>query len=110
MGPLRRGVNVGGEMIERLAFAPDTAAESSIHEHLGVWPPDALIVMQTHFFYNLMDSRPDRDARMLATIERVAPAYGDDWFILGELGFAHEENGHYSQARDLAERSLAANP
>jgi hypothetical protein len=42
--------------------------------------------------------------------ERVAPAYGDDWFMLSELAFAAEENGDYSRARDLAEQSLAGNP
>jgi tetratricopeptide (TPR) repeat protein len=96
-------------VLERFAFATDTA-ETAIQEHLAVWPRDAVIVMQAHYFYNIMDSRPDRDTRMLATDERVAPAYGDDWFMLGELAFAAEENGSYSQARELAEQSLAGNP
>jgi hypothetical protein len=96
-------------VLERFALASDTA-ETAIQEHLARWPRDALIVMQAHYFYNIMDSRPNRDTRMLATDERVAPAYGADWFMLGELAFAAEENGHYSRARDLAEQSLAENP
>jgi hypothetical protein len=66
--------------------------------------------MQAHVFYNIMDSRVDRDIRMLAIDERVAPAYGDDWFMLGELAFAAEENSDYSRARGLAEQSLVGNP
>jgi tetratricopeptide (TPR) repeat protein len=97
------------EVIERFAMAEGTT-EAAIREHLRVWPRDALILMQAHFFYNLMDPRPDRDTRLLATTEAVAPAYGDDWFMLGELAFAAEEKGGYSRARDLAEQSLAANP
>jgi hypothetical protein len=96
-------------VLERFAFSVETA-ETAIQEHLAVWPRDAVIVMQAHLFYNIMDARADRDSRMLAVDERVAPAYGDDWFMLGELAFAAEENGEYSRARDLAEHSLAGNP
>ena len=116
---LRRSASLGAQcterershlgVLERFALAVHEA-EAAIQEHLARWPRDAVVVLQAHYFYNLMDSRPDRDARMLALDERVAPAYGDDWFMLGELAFAAEENGHYSRARDLAERSLVGNP
>jgi Anaphase-promoting complex, cyclosome, subunit 3 len=84
--------------------------EAAIHDHLDRWACDAFIVMQAHYLYNLFDPRPDRDQRLLAMDERLAPSYGNDWFMLGELAFATEENGEYARARELAERSLAAKP
>jgi tetratricopeptide (TPR) repeat protein len=96
------------DVVERFAFSPQTV-EAAIHTHLERWPRDAVVVMQAHFFYNIVDSRPDRDARLLALAEAVAPAFGDDWYMLGELAFAAEENGQYQRARDLAEEALAGN-
>lgn len=83
--------------------------EAGVQRHLNEWPRDALMVLQGHFLYNILVSRPDRDTCMLALDEKIAPAYGDDWFMGSELAFAAEENGEYSRARDLAEGSLAAN-
>ncbi len=97
------------QVLERFTAFDVLLAESAIHAHLQEWPRDAVIVMQAHYLYNLFDPRPDRDQRMLALNERLAPSYGDDWFMLGELAFAAEENAGYVRARDLAERSLAVN-
>ena len=97
------------QALERFMAFDVALTESAIHAHLQDWPRDAVIVMQAHFLYNLFDPRPDRDRRLLALDEQVAPFYDGDWFMLGELAFAAEENAEYARARDLAERSLAAN-
>ena len=96
------------DVLHRFALAPDKT-EAAIQKHLSVWPGDALIVLQADYFYNFVDSRSDRYPRQLALFEQVVRAYEDDWFMLGELAFAAEENGYYSRARELAEHSLAEN-
>jgi tetratricopeptide (TPR) repeat protein len=97
------------QVLERFATFDVPFIETAVRAHLQEWPRDAVIVTQAHFLYNLFDFRPDRDRRLLALAEEIAPSYGDDWFMLGSLAFASEENGAYDRARDLAERSLAAN-
>jgi tetratricopeptide (TPR) repeat protein len=39
--------------------------------------------------------------------EDLAPAYGDDWWLLGVRAFAHHDVGLIEEARGLADRSLA---
>jgi tetratricopeptide (TPR) repeat protein len=54
--------------------------------------------------------RPDREAYRAAFLERLAPAYGDDWYFLSALGFTYHEVGRYAESRELSERSLAQHP
>ncbi len=45
-----------------------------------------------------------------ALVERAAPAYGEDWWFAGLLGFVRQEQRRYDDAMDLACRSLAVEP
>lgn len=96
-------------VLDRFVALDVLGCEAAMHDHLTSWPRDAVIVLQAHFLHNIFDWRPDRDGRMLALASRVAPAYGDDWFMAGELAFAVDEAGDHHRARDLAERALDAN-
>ena len=97
-------------VLDRFVALDVPGTEAAILAHLERWPRDAIIVMQSHYLYNLFDPRADRDRRMLDLDERIAPAYGEDWFMRAELAFAAEENGDYARARDLAEQSLDQHP
>lgn len=79
-------------------------------KHLAVWPSDVYVLMYAHFLFNLFVPDLDRRTRHLALANHVADHLPDDWYVLGELAFATEESGHYVEARELAERSLALNP
>lgn len=45
-----------------------------------------------------------------ALVERAAPAYGEDWWFAGLLGFVRQEQRRFDEAMDLACRSLAEEP
>jgi uncharacterized NAD(P)/FAD-binding protein YdhS len=45
-----------------------------------------------------------------ALLDRIAPAYGEDWWITGLLAFSRQEQGHYADAERLATRCLGAEP
>jgi hypothetical protein len=96
-------------VLERFVALDVLGCEAAMHDHLASWPRDAVIVLQAHFLHNIFDWRPDRDRRLLDLSTKVAPAYGDDWFMAGELAFAVDEAGDHHRARDLAERALDAN-
>src|SRR4029450_1429783 len=49
-------------------------------------------------------------APLLAMMQGVASAYGDDWAFLGSYAFAPHETGPVEEARRLAERSLTLRP
>lgn len=85
-------------------------ARTAAVTHLDSWPGDALILMYAHYLFNLYVPDPDRRARHLELASAVAARVPDDWYVLGELAFATEENGQYAEARELAERSLEINP
>lgn len=85
-------------------------ARTAAVTHLDSWPGDVLILMYAHYLFNLYIPDPDRRARHLELASTVAAKVPDDWYVLGELAFAAEENGQYVEARELAERSLQLNP
>ena len=68
------------------------------------------MVKQTHYLFNLFSTDPRRRAQHYGVVLVVAEAVGTDWYYLGELGFAAEEDGRFAEARDLAEASLEAHP
>ncbi|MFC9242949.1 FAD/NAD(P)-binding protein [Streptomyces sp. NPDC057136] len=43
-------------------------------------------------------------------VEGLAPAYGDDWWYLGQLAFVRQEQERWDEAEALAARALAAVP
>ena len=85
-------------------------ARTAAVAHLDSWPGDVLILMYAHYLFNLYIPDPDRRTRHLELASAVDAHVPDDWYVLGELAFAAEENGQYLEARALAERSLQLNP
>jgi len=54
--------------------------------------------------------RQDRNEDMLALLDSVAPAYGEDWWFLGAHGFARTEALGWKAGAPLIERSLTLAP
>jgi tetratricopeptide (TPR) repeat protein len=52
----------------------------------------------------------DREQQRVALMERVAPAYGDDWWFASALAFTYMEVSRFEECRRLSERSLAQEP
>ena len=84
-----------------------------IREHLADYPRDILMIRVAQRLFALGCSGAgvaSFPAPLLALMQGVASAYGDDWAFLGSYAFAHHETGHVEEARRLAERSLALRP
>src|SRR3989449_455823 len=80
-----------------------------VDEHVAEFPRDALLVNQTSSAIGL-GGRSDREQFRAAFLERLAPAYGDDWWFHSALGFAYHEVGRLEESRRLSERSLQQYP
>lgn len=80
-----------------------------IEEHAKEFPRDALLVNQAGSTIGL-GGRVDREECRVAFVERLAHAYGDDWWYQSALGFTYHEVGRYEESRRLSERSLAQYP
>jgi len=76
-----------------------------IEEHVREFPRDALLVNQAGSTIGL-GGRADREELRVALVERLAPAYGEDWWFQSALGFTYHEVGRYEESRRLSERSL----
>ena len=77
--------------------------------HLEAYPRDALLlsVAVPTIAFSGVTRVP---AQAWAIVEGAAPAYGNDWWFDGLLGFIRQEQGRFDEAMDLATRSLAENP
>ncbi len=77
--------------------------------HLQRYPADALLLsaaVPTIAFAGVTEVPEEA----WAIVEGAAPAYGDDWWFAGLLGFVRQEQGRFEEAYDLACRSLAEVP
>ncbi len=83
-----------------------------IREHLAEFPRDAMALAAANGVYGLIgfSGRQDRNEHMLALLESVAPAYGDDWWFLGAHGFVRTEALGWKVGAPLIERALALAP
>jgi len=91
---------VGGDTARGLAL---------VDEHVAEFPTDALLVNQASGAIGL-GGRSDREEFRAAFLERLAPAYGDDWWFHSALGFAYHEVGRFEESQRLSERSLRQYP
>src|SRR5712691_2600713 len=76
-----------------------------IREHLTDYPRDILMLRLAQRLFALGCSGAgiaSFPAPLLALMQGVASAYGDDWAFLGSYAFAHHETGHVEEARRLA--------
>src|SRR5439155_14617829 len=80
-----------------------------IDEHVKEFPRDALLVNQAGSSIGL-GGRADREEFRVAFLERLAPAYGDDWWFHSALAFTYHEVDRYEESRRLSERSLRQYP
>jgi hypothetical protein len=96
-----------------LVFAGRTdAAIEAVHEHLAVWPRDALVVASAANPNGLIggSGRIGQKHRIAALMDSLASHYGDDFWFLAYHAMALSEDGQLAVARAKIERSVAANP
>jgi len=96
-----------------LMFAGKTdAAIAALHEHLGTWPRDALVLSTAANPNGLIGAcgRIGQKHEIAALLDRLAPHYGDDPWFLAHHAMALSEDGQLASARPKIERSVAANP
>jgi hypothetical protein len=91
------------------AIDGDPSAVTLIEEHLGEFPRDAYLLFQLIGPFGMIafGGSPDWRAETFALLDPMAPAYGEDWWFLTSHAFVHNELCHFTEARRLAERSLA---
>lgn len=80
-----------------------------VDEHVAEFPRDAVLVNQASSAIALA-GRPDREPHRVAFLERLAPAYGDDWWFQSALSFTYHEVDRFEEARRLSEASLRQYP
>jgi hypothetical protein len=96
-----------------LALGPDLAgALAAARGHVREFPRDALVLSLVTGVYSLtgFSGRQDRNELLLGILDEVAPAYGDDWWLLNVHAFACTEAGDRARGRRLVERSLSLHP
>jgi hypothetical protein len=83
-----------------------------IREHLVDFPRDAMALAAANGVYGLIgfSGRQERNEDLLALLDGVAAAYGDDWWFLGAHGFARTEALGWPAGAPLVERALALAP
>jgi hypothetical protein len=83
-----------------------------IREHVAEFPRDAMALAAANGVYGLIgfSGRQDRNEEMLALLDSVAPAYGEDWWFLGAHGFARTEAVGWKAGAPLIERALTLAP
>jgi tetratricopeptide (TPR) repeat protein len=80
-----------------------------VAEHVNEFPRDALLVNQAGSAIGFAGAR-DREQQRVAFLERLAPAYGDDWWFQSALAFTYHEVDRFEESRRLSDRSLAQYP
>src|SRR5689334_11047436 len=91
-------------------LAGDTARGLALVDaHVAEFPRDALLVNQAGSAIGFAGA-PDRETRRMAFLERLAPAYGDDWWFQSALAFTYHEVDRFDESRRLSERSLEQYP
>ena len=80
-------------------------AHAWIADHLEETPCDAPIVLQW-LGGNFYNGGVEKRAKMLAQFDRLAPAFGDDWWFLSWHAFANHEMDQLDRAEALVSRSL----
>jgi hypothetical protein len=95
-------------MIESGSVAGLAAAK----EHLAAYPRDAMVLSPCTGVFGLIgfSGRAGREIELLALLDSLAGAYGEDWWFTGSHAFAQVEAGEVERARVSIERSLAIYP
>ena len=80
-----------------------------VDEHVAEFPRDAMLVNQASGAIALAGGR-DREEHRVAFLERLAPAYGDDWWFQSALAFTYHEVDRFEESRRLSQASLDQYP
>ena len=91
---------VGGESARGFAL---------VDEHVREFPRDAVLVNQASSAIALAGAA-DREEHRVAFVERLRPAYGDDWWYQSALAFTYHEVDRFEESRRLSEASLRQYP
>lgn len=91
---------VGGESARGFALAD---------EHVKDFPRDAVLVNQVSSAIALAGAS-DREEHRVGFMERLRPAYGDDWWYQSALAFTYHEVDRFEESRRLSEASLLQYP
>jgi tetratricopeptide (TPR) repeat protein len=97
------------EAVSTLVAGDTTRGLALVDEHVQDFPRDALLVNQASSAIGFAGAR-DREERRMSFLERLAPAYGDDWWFQSALAFTYHEVDRYEESRRLSERSLQQYP
>jgi hypothetical protein len=97
------------EAVSALIAGETARGLALVDEHVAEFPRDAMLVNQASSAIGF-GGRADREQHRMAFLERLAPAYGDDWWFLSALAFTYHEVDRYEESRRLSERSLAQYP
>jgi tetratricopeptide (TPR) repeat protein len=97
------------EALSALVAGDTTRGLALVDEHVAEFPRDALLVNQAGSAIGFAGAG-DREERRMAFLERLAPAYGDDWWFQSALAFTYHEVDRYEESRRLSERSLEQYP
>src|SRR5262249_35046462 len=94
------GALIAGETARGLAL---------VDEHVAEFPRDAIAVHQAGNAIALAGGS-DREAHRVAFMERLAPAFGADWWSHAAVGFASQRAHHFEEARRRSPRPIQQYP
>lgn len=91
---------------------PLAASLEAVRDHAGAYPRDAVPLSFALGVYGLLGfgGFPDFVHRQVALLETVASAWGDDWWYLAALGWAHVEAGRAEVGIPMLDRALELTP
>ena len=91
---------------------PLQASLAAVREHAAAYPRDAVPLSFALGVYGLLGfgGFPDFVHRQVALLQSVAPAWGDDWWYLAAMGWAHVEAGRAEIGIPMLDRALELSP
>jgi len=115
---VRAGASVAGatrrerqhvEALNAFVAGESTRGFALVDEHVAEFPRDAVVVNQASTAIALAGGS-DREEQRVAFVERLSPAYGDDWWYQSALAFTYHEVDRFDESRRLSEASLRQYP
>ncbi len=102
--PERQHIQILGLSIE----AQPARALAALLEHAESYPRDALPLSRALGAFGLyaFSGRAEHDELRLELCRRLAPHYGEDWWMLTHLGWSHTEAGRLAEGARITERAL----
>jgi hypothetical protein len=99
-------------MLGHLIDGNGAAALAAAREHLREYPRDVMVLAPCTNVFGLigLSGRAGREVELLALLDGLADAYGDDWWFGCMHAFAQLEADEPARALPTIERSLACNP